>query len=231
MAMSHTSTPATRSRAWRSWRRRNARSTGRVVADRIERAIERPDATRSRWAIRPTCRCTIGRRPSPPRRRRRRRTRPRRRRGTPPEMIGMAMLPITCSGGSITPYGRLAATRSSGTNTSSRTMSLLAVPRIPRVSQLSRTVTPSLARGTAMLSTRRPCSGSSNPNIVDITVPWSTGWRTPCARHEVATFDLRGLAPRPVKSAPPVDTSTIPSSATRRRVASAPGRIAGSARP
>ena len=42
---------------------------------------------------------------------------------------------------------------------------------MPSVSQFSRTVTPSLATGTAMFSTRRPCSGSSNANIVDSTVP------------------------------------------------------------
>ena len=71
------------------------------------------------------------------------------------------MLPITWSGGSMTPYGRLASTRSSGTKTSSSTMSLLAVPRMPRVSQLSSTLTPSEANGTARLSTRRPSSGSS----------------------------------------------------------------------
>jgi hypothetical protein len=87
-------------------------------------------------------------------------------------MIGMAMLAITWRGGSITPYGRLATTRSSGTKTSSMTMSLLAVPRMPSVSQLSRTVTPASAMGTAMFNTRRPCSGSSNANIVDIIVPY-----------------------------------------------------------
>ena len=54
-------------------------------------------------------------------------------------MIGKATLEITCKGGSITPYGRSASTLSSGTNTSSSTMSLLAVPRMPRVSQLSAT--------------------------------------------------------------------------------------------
>ena len=43
--------------------------------------------------------------------------------------------------GSTTPYGRSASTRSSGTNTSSIVTSLLAV-RMPRVSQLSCTLTP-----------------------------------------------------------------------------------------
>ena len=86
-------------------------------------------------------------------------------------MIGKAMLAITCSGGSTTPYGRSASTRSSGTNTSSIVTSLLAVPRMPRVSQLSCTVTPGSLNGTAMLRTRSPRSGSSYGNIVDITVP------------------------------------------------------------
>ena len=55
-------------------------------------------------------------------------------------MIGIAMLPITWSGGSTTPCGRLASTRSSGTKTSSSTTSLLAVPRMPSVFQLSSTL-------------------------------------------------------------------------------------------
>ena len=76
-------------------------------------------------------------------------------------MIGRAWERITWNGGSSTPWGRLASTRSSGTNTSSITIELLPVPRMPIVSQSSRTVTPSAAIGTAMLSTRRPCSGSS----------------------------------------------------------------------
>ncbi len=42
---------------------------------------------------------------------------------------------------------------------------------MPSVFQLSATVTPSAAIGTATLSTRWPCSGSSKTNIVDITVP------------------------------------------------------------
>ena len=81
------------------------------------------------------------------------------------------MLAMTCSGGSITPYGRSASTRSCGTNTSVSTTSSLAVPRMPRTSQLSATTTPSEASGTAMFSTRMPRSGSRNVNIVDITVP------------------------------------------------------------
>ena len=85
--------------------------------------------------------------------------------------IGMATLAITWSGGSSTPWGRSAVTRSSGTNTSSMVMSLLPVPRMPSVSQLSCTVTPGSAIGTDMLSTRRPWSGSSNGNNVTITVP------------------------------------------------------------
>ena len=86
-------------------------------------------------------------------------------------MIGKATLAMTCSGGSTTPYGRFASTFSSGTNTSERRMSLLAVPRMPRTSQVSMTVTPSAESGTATLSTRRPCSGSSRTNMVDMTDP------------------------------------------------------------
>ena len=50
-------------------------------------------------------------------------------------------------------------------------MSWLAVPRMPRVSQVSMTLTPCAERGTATLSTRRPCSGSSKANMVDMTDP------------------------------------------------------------
>ena len=90
------------------------------------------------------------------------------------------MLQMTCSGGSTTPCGRSARIRSSGTNTSSIVTSLLAVPRMPIASHVSWTVTPS-PNGTAMLSTRRPRSGSSNVNIVDITAP--TGdWLANCLR-------------------------------------------------
>ena len=78
---------------------------------------------------------------------------------------------ITCSGGSTTPNGGSASTRSSGTKAPSTTVSLLAVPRIPSVSQVSSTRTRSSAIGTAMFSTRSPRSGSSEVNIVDITVP------------------------------------------------------------
>ena len=85
------------------------------------------------------------------------------------------MLAMTCSGGSTTPYGRSASTRSCGTNTSVRTTSSLAVPRMPSTSQLSATSTPSDASGTAMFSTRMPRSGSSHGNIVDMTVPRWTG--------------------------------------------------------
>ena len=83
----------------------------------------------------------------------------------------MALLRITWSGGSIRPWGRRASTRSSGTNTSTSSTSWLPVPRMPMASQVSSTVTPSDAMGTAMLSTIRPSSGSSNGNIVERTVP------------------------------------------------------------
>jgi hypothetical protein len=56
---------------------------------------------------------------------------------------------------------------------------------MPRVSQLSATLTPSAAIGTATLRTRRPCSGSSWTNIVDITVPlpdWLAKRLTPDTR-------------------------------------------------
>ena len=55
-------------------------------------------------------------------------------------MGGMALLRMTCSGGSIMPYGRRASTRSSGTKTSSSSMSWLPVPRMPMASQVSSTV-------------------------------------------------------------------------------------------
>ena len=131
---------------------------------------------------------------------------------------------MTCSGGSRTPYGRSAMTFSSGTNTSSMVMSLLAVPRMPIVSHVSWTVTPGSLNGIAMLRTRRPRSGSSYGNIVDITVPagdWLAKILCPLTRYPPSTFVAvpRGR----VKSAPPVETSTMPSSATRRSVASAPG--------
>ena len=61
---------------------------------------------------------------------------------------------------STTPKGRLARTRSSGTKTSSTVMSLLAVPRMPRVSQSSRWRTP------PSLGTANPCtSRGSGPEV------------------------------------------------------------------
>ena len=54
---------------------------------------------------------------------------------------------------------------------SSTFTSWLPVPRMPRVSQLSATVTPSDANGTARFSTRCPRSGSSYVAMVDIAVP------------------------------------------------------------
>ena len=94
------------------------------------------------------------------------------------------MLAMTWGGGSSTPYGRSASTRSSGTKTSSMVTSLLPVPRMPRASQLSWTVTPG-PNGTAMFSTRGPRSGSSYTNIVDITEPagdWLAKALTPLTR-------------------------------------------------
>ena len=96
---------------------------------------------------------------------------------------------------------------------------------MPIASQLSSTVTPSADIGTAMLRTMRPSSGSSYGNIVDITAPvgdWLAKILRPLTRKPPSTFlaSPRGR----VVSAPPVDTSTIPSSTTRRSVASAPGR-------
>ena len=134
------------------------------------------------------------------------------------------MLRITWSGPSILPWGRRASTRSSGTNTSFSSMSWLPVPRIPSASHVSSTVTPSLATGTAMFSTMRPSSGSSYGNIVERTVPagaWLQKILRPLTRKPPSTLvaSPRGR----VWSAPPVDTSTMPSSATRRSVASAPG--------
>ena len=76
-------------------------------------------------------------------------------------MGGMAMLRMTCSGPSIRPWGRRARTCWSLTKTSFSSMSWLPVPRMPRASQVSRTVTPSLDVGIAMFSTTRPSSGSS----------------------------------------------------------------------
>ena len=133
------------------------------------------------------------------------------------------MLAMTWSGGSTTPHGRRASTLSSGTKTSSISTSWLAVPRMPRVSQLSRTVTPSARTGTAMLSTTGVPSSSST-NIVENTSPAGT-WLQKDLRPETrnppstATARPRGR----VKSAPPVETRTMPSSAIRRSVASAPG--------
>ena len=57
-------------------------------------------------------------------------------------MIGKAMLRMTCNGGSTTPCGRSASTRSSGTKTSFNSTSLLAVPRMPIASHVSTTWTP-----------------------------------------------------------------------------------------
>ena len=139
-------------------------------------------------------------------------------------MTGMAMLAITCSGGSTTPKGRRASTRSSGTKTSSMSTSWLPVPRIPSVSQLSCTVTPSARTGTAMLRTTG--SGPSwSTNIVENTSPTGT-WLAKTLRPVTLYPPSTGTA-RPrgwVKSAPPVETRTIRSPAMRRSVASAPGR-------
>ena len=85
-------------------------------------------------------------------------------------MIGKAMLAMTCSGGSTTPYGRFASTFSSGTNTSSRRMSwsrCRACRGCPGVYDRHA----SAESGTATLSTRLPCSGSSKANMVDMTDP------------------------------------------------------------
>ena len=109
--------------------------------------------------MRPTCRCTVGssafERAASTAARNAASATPR----YTAEMIGIAMLTMTCSGGSITPYGRLASTRSSGTNTSSMTTSWLPVPRMPRVSQLSSTVTPAIGHGHGHVQHARPLVG------------------------------------------------------------------------
>ncbi len=89
-------------------------------------------------------------------------------------MTGKALLMMTCSGPSTTPYGRRARILSSGTNTSSISTSWLPVPRIPSVSQLSSTVTPSAFTGTAMLSTTLSSPSASSTNIVEKTSPTGT---------------------------------------------------------
>ena len=135
----------------------------------------------------------------------------------------MAMLAITCSGGSTTPNGRRARTFSSGTKTSWMSTSWLPVPRMPSVSQLSSTVTPSAFTGTAMFRTTGS-SPSSSTNIVENTSPtgtWLAKTLCPLTWNPPSTGTAR---PRGrVKSAPPVDTRTIDSVAMRRSVASAPG--------
>ena len=52
-------------------------------------------------------------------------------------MTTKPMLEMTCNGASISPWGRSASTRSSGTKTSSKSTSWLDVPRMPSVSQCS----------------------------------------------------------------------------------------------
>ena len=121
-------------------------------------------------------------------------------------MIGTAKLPISCNGGSITPYGRSGPTRSSGTNTSVTVTSLLAVPRIPSVFQLSCTVTPGRPRdrdaeyAAACLGRRWEHADITDPARLageDLAPadadPPSTSRRWPRGR---------------VKSAPPVETMT-----------------------
>ena len=117
----------------------------------------------------------------------------------------------------------MASTLSAGTKTSSISTSWLAVPRMPSVSQLSRIRTPSARTGTAMLSTVGVPS-SSSANIVENTFPTGT-WLQNTLRPETRYPPSTGTAvPRGrVKSAPPVETRTSPSSAILRKVASAPG--------
>jgi hypothetical protein len=76
----------------------------------------------------------------------------------------------TVSGTPNSPHGRRATMRSAGTSTSSKTRSWLAVPRMPRVSQVSSRRTPGAPSGTEKCRTSAPSPGSPTTAQVDTTV-------------------------------------------------------------
>ena len=83
---------------------------------------------------------------------------------------GAKWMAAAVSGVPNSPQGRRPATLSVDTKTSSKVRSWLAVPRMPRGSQVSSSRTPGAATGTAKCSTSAPGPGSPITAVVATTV-------------------------------------------------------------